>query len=118
MLPTRASSPFRSIETIRSRPIKDSDSFRSRAQELEILNILNWPEVMFSVTRAHWTPTLTNVARTYNKWAQLIEGLFGGPHVKASVERVAVFVDASYISAQCSFELSGQWLSRIVFDLD
>ena len=60
MLPTRASSPFRSIETIRSRLIKDSDSFRSRAQELEILNILNWPEVMFS---ADWDPP--RLAETY-----------------------------------------------------
>ena len=59
MLPNRASSPIRSNETIRSRLIKDSDSFRSRAQELEILNILNWPEVMWSVLQSISLPPRT-----------------------------------------------------------
>ena len=57
MLPTPASSPIRSNQTIQSRLIKDSDSFRSRAQELEILNILNWPEVMWSGTNAEIAKT-------------------------------------------------------------
>ena len=48
MLPARASSPICPNETIQSMLIKDSDSFRTRVQELEILIILNWPEVMSS----------------------------------------------------------------------
>ena len=44
----RASSPICPIETIRSRPIRDSGSIPIHAQEPKILNILNWPEVMFS----------------------------------------------------------------------
>ena len=50
-LPTRASSPICPKETIRSRLIKESDSFRTRAHELEILIILNWPEVVLSETQ-------------------------------------------------------------------
>lgn len=87
-------------------------------QPPENLNPDLHPLTASRLTRAHWTPTLTDVARTYNKWAQLIEGLFGGPHVKASVERVAVFVDVGYLFAQGSIELSGGKLSRKALELD
>ena len=44
----RASDPVCPNETIRSRPIRGSGEIPIHAQELEILNILNWPEVMLS----------------------------------------------------------------------
>ena len=44
----RASGPICLQETIRSRPTKDSGSIPIHAQVPEILNILNWPKVMWS----------------------------------------------------------------------
>ena len=49
VLPSRASSPICPNETIRSGLIQASGNFRTRAHEPEILNILNWPEIMLSV---------------------------------------------------------------------
>ena len=48
MLPSRASSPICPNETIRSGLIQASGNPRTRHHEPEILNILNWPEVMLS----------------------------------------------------------------------
>ena len=48
----------------------------------------------------------------YNKWAQLGEGLRGALVLLVSMERVAVVVDAGYLFAQGSIELSGAWLPQ------